>query len=148
MGFLTHLECSDCGRKHSSEKPQYVCHDCGKPLFARYDLPRIAAEADVSLLRDRPPDLWRYWELLPVLRRENVVSLGEGMTPLLHAVRLGERLGGAGDVWIKDESLNPTGTFKARGLAMAVSKAKELGLTQLAIPSAGKCRRRSGRVWR
>jgi len=137
MGFLTHLECSDCGREHSSEEPQYVCHECGKPLFARYDLLRIAAETDVSVLRDRCLTLWRYWELLPVLRRENVVSLGEGMTPLLHAVGLGERLGGAGNVWIKDESLNPTGTFKARGLAMAVSKAKELGLTQLAIPSAG-----------
>ncbi len=137
MGFLTHLECSNCGLEHSSEEPQYVCHKCGKPLFARYDLHRVAAETDIYALRDRSPTLWRYWELLPVLKKGNVVSLGEGMTPLLHATGLGKRLGGAGNIWIKDEGQNPTGTFKARGLAMAVSKAKELGMTQLAVPSAG-----------
>lgn len=137
MRFLTHLECSDCGREHSSEEPKYVCGQCGKPLFARYDLSRIAAEVDRSALRGRLPTLWRYWELLPVLHEENIISLGEGMTPLLHAVRLGEGLGGAKHIWIKDESQIPTGTFKARGLAMAVSKAKELGITQIAVPSAG-----------
>jgi threonine synthase len=137
MGFLTHLECSNCGHEHSSEEPQYVCRECDKPLFARYDLSRVAAEVDRSALRDRSPTLWRYHELLPVLRKENVVSLGEGMTPLVRAVRLGKRLGGAKHIWIKDESQIPTGTFKARGLAVAVSKAKELGITQLAIPSAG-----------
>ena len=109
MRFLTHLECSDCGREHSSEEPKYVCGQCGKPLFARYDLSRIAAEVDRSALRGRLPTLWRYWELLPVLHEENIISLGEGMTPLLHAVRLGEGLGGAKHIWIKDESQIPTG---------------------------------------
>ena len=120
--------------------PQNVCHACGKPLFARYSLTTTLKRED---LVSRAPTLWRYHELLPVGDEANIVSLGETMTPLIHAKRLGAAVSALckraslAEVWIKDESRLPTGSFKARGLAMAVSVAKTLGLTQLAIPSAG-----------
>ena len=138
--MIKNLECSKCGKTHLHTVPQNVCHACGKPLFARYSLTTALKRED---LVSRAPTLWRYRELLPVGDEANIVSLGETMTPLIHAKRLGAAVGALckraslAEVWIKDESRLPTGSFKARGLAMAVSVAKALGLTQLAIPSAG-----------
>ncbi|MBI1928980.1 threonine synthase [Candidatus Poribacteria bacterium] len=136
MNFLTHLECSRCAETHEHETPQNLCTKCGKPLFPRYALDKIAQAWDRASLSQRAPSLWRYAELLPVIQPLHIVSLGETMTPLIRADRLGNVLG-LKALWVKDESRLPTGSFKARGLTMAVSKAKELGLTQLAIPSAG-----------
>lgn len=113
-----------------------VCHTCGKPLFARYSLENLTENWKPKELLSRTNSLWRYKELLPISDEANVISLGETMTPLLHAKRLGEQFG-LSELWIKDESRLPTGSFKARGLAMAVSKAKELDIKKLAIPSAG-----------
>jgi len=132
----THLECASCHTEHDSTKLQNLCVKCGKPLFARYDLTRISKVLTKPGLRTRNPDLWRYRELLPVRHEENIVTLGEGMTPLLSAPRLGAALG-MRSLFIKDESVNPTGSFKARGMALAVSMAKELGAKKLAVPSAG-----------
>lgn len=132
----THLECANCGEKYDAAKLNNVCVKCGKPLLARYDLHRIAKIMTKAALRFRKADLWRYREVLPVREEENIVSLGEGWTPLLEAPRLGGQLG-LGALFIKDESVNPTGSFKARGMAVAVSMAKELGATKLAVPSAG-----------
>ena len=134
--YLRHLECSSCNEVYPYEIPQNVCHSCGKPLFARYTLGQLADTWRPEHLQSRPPSLWRYRELLPVCDDHNIVSLGETMTPLIHAKKLGDQLG-LPKLWIKDESRLPTGSFKARGLAMAVSKAKELGISKLAIPSAG-----------
>ena len=133
---LKELECSNCGEAYPHTVPQNVCTACGKPLFARYTLEQVARTWQRDDLLTRPASLWRYRELLPIADASNIVSLGETMTPLIHAKRLGARFG-LTEVWVKDESRLPTGSFKARGLAMAVSKAKALGLTQLAIPSAG-----------
>ncbi len=136
MSYLTHLECSKCGSKHDPDKVQTVCTECGKPLFSRYDLESIKKVITPKDLVGREASMWRYWELLPVKDQRNKVSLGEGWTPLTPVERLGESIG-IRDLWIKDEGIIPTGTFKARGLAMAVSKAKELGIKKLALPSAG-----------
>ena len=133
---ITHLECSKCSATYPHTVPQNVCEVCGKPLLARYDLERLAGTWARDALESRPASLWRYAELLPISNPTDVVTLGETMTPLIHTKRLGARFG-LTDVWVKDESRLPTGSFKARGLAMAVPKAKSLGLTALAIPSAG-----------
>lgn len=133
---LTHLACTACGAQHEPDRLQNLCTACGKPLSAQYDLKRAARTLTKEALRARPRTLWRYEEVLPVLKQENVVALGEGWTPLLNAERLARKIGLA-ELYIKDESLNPTGSFKARGMAVAVSKAKELGATKLAVPSAG-----------
>jgi len=132
--FVTHLEGSIDGTRHDHRVLQTT--HAGRPLVARYDLAavgRVLARADLA---GRPANLWRYRELLPVERDENVVSLGEGTTPLLPCPRLGRALG-LEQLWIKDESHLPTGSFKARGLCLAVSRAKELGVTRVAIPTAG-----------
>jgi threonine synthase len=136
MSYLTHLECSKCGTRHEADEVQTVCQECGKPLFARYDLEAVREAVTKRELVGREASMWRYWELLPIRDRKNVVSLGEGWTPLTQVRRLGESLG-VPDLWVKDEGIIPTGSFKARGLAMAVSKAKELGISRLALPSAG-----------
>ena len=136
MSYLTHLECSKCGTRHEADEVQTVCKECGKPLFARYDLEAVREAVTKRELVGREASMWRYWELLPIRDRKNVVSLGEGWTPLTQVRRLGESLG-VPDLWVKDEGIIPTGSFKARGLAMAVSKAKELGISRLALPSAG-----------
>ena len=133
---LKNLECSKCGETYPHAIPQNVCSTCGKPLLARYALEQLTGTWTRDTLLSRPPSLWRYRELLPISDPQDIVTLGETMTPLIHAERLGARFG-LTEVWVKDESRLPTGSFKARGLAMAVSKAKSLGLTQLAIPSAG-----------
>ena len=133
---MKNLECSKCGKIYPHTEPQNVCPACGKPLLARYALEALADTWQRDTLLSRPASLWRYAELLPVSNPEDIVTLGETMTPLVHAKRLGETFG-LTEVWVKDESRLPTGSFKARGLAMAVSKAKSLGLKALAIPSAG-----------
>ncbi|HDL85932.1 MAG TPA: threonine synthase, partial [Candidatus Acetothermia bacterium] len=112
------------------------CPKCGKPLLARYDLESVKKSLGRDDLIERVASLWRYRELLPVREDANIVSLGEGYTPLIHAARSGARLG-MERLFIKDEGLNPTGSFKARGLCMAISRAKELGVTEVVIPSAG-----------
>ncbi len=136
MSYFTHLECSKCGKRFEADRLQTVCDACGKPLFARYDLEAVSEAISKDDLVGREATMWRYWELLPVKERRNVVSLGEGWTPLTHVGRLGAEIG-VPDLWVKDEGIVPTGTFKARGLSMAVSKAKELGVKRLALPSAG-----------
>ena len=136
QGKLEILECSKCGTTYPHTVPQNVCDACGKPLLARYDLEQLAGTWTRDALESRPASLWRYAELLPISDPTDIVTLGETMTPLIHTKRLGARFG-LSEVWVKDESRLPTGSFKARGLAMAVSKAKSLGLTALAIPSAG-----------
>ena len=136
QGKLEVLECSKCSETYDHLTPQNVCATCGKPLLARYALEQVAETWERDTLQSRPASLWRYWELLPISNPTDMVTLGETMTPLIHAKRLGATFG-LTEVWVKDESRLPTGSFKARGLAMAVSKAKALGLTQLAIPSAG-----------
>jgi threonine synthase len=133
---VTHLECAACGRKHEARRLHNLCTQCGKPLLVRYDLKQAAASLTKKSLKGRAPDLWRYREVLPVEQDENVINLGEGFTPLVHASRLGAQLG-LSELYIKDEGQNPTQSFKARGMAAAVSMAKELGATKLAVPSAG-----------
>ena len=133
---VTHLECAACGLEHEARRLHNLCTTCGKPLLVRYDLAQAARTLTKESLASRRSDLWRYEEVLPVDNRENVVSLGEGWTPLLHAQRLGEQLG-MRELYIKDESQNPTQSFKARGMTAAVSMAKEIGVQRLAVPSAG-----------
>jgi threonine synthase len=118
---------------------QTVCPRCGKVLFARYDLDAIKRSVLPQDFAGRRWDLWRYRELLPVAEERNIVSRGEGMTPLIRvAPEVSKRLGlTSGSLCIKDEGMNPTGSFKARGMAVAISRAKELGLTEVALPSAG-----------
>src|SRR6266567_9286367 len=171
---VAELECSACGKKYDASVEQHLC-TCGKPLLARYDLRRAAATLTLENLKSRPRTLWRYAEVLP---NDPPVSLGEGMTPLVHAHRLGASIlatgsttraganakssisktgagatakrsisprwestgsdeGGLQRLYIKDEGLNPTGSFKARGMTAAVSRAKQLGAKALAAPTAG-----------
>lgn len=129
---LTHLECSCCRKTHDAGRLQNLC-TCGKPLLVRYDLKRAAQSLTREALATRVKSMWRYEEVLPGAPR---VSLGEGFTPLLHATRLGDRLR-LPHLYLKDEGLNPTGSFKARGLSAAVTMAKALGARTLAIPTAG-----------
>jgi threonine synthase len=133
---VTHLECAACGKTYEARRLHNLCAECGKPLLVRYDLGAAARTLTPESLKGRRADLWRYAEVLPVERAENIVSLGEGWTPLLTAERLGASLG-LRRLYVKDESQNPTQSFKARGMSAAVSMAKELGATKLAVPSAG-----------
>jgi threonine synthase len=133
---VTHLECAACGLRHEARRLLNLCMECGKPLLVRYNLKQAAATLTKESLKGRAPDLWRYREVLPVEHDENVINLGEGFTPLVRASRLGAQLG-LSDLYIKDEGQNPTQSFKARGMAAAVSMARELGAKKLAVPSAG-----------
>jgi threonine synthase len=133
---VTHLECAACGLEHEARRLHNLCTRCGKPLLVRYDLKHAARSLTKEALRSRRADLWRYREVLPVESDVNIVSLGEGWTPLLHAERLGAKVG-LDQLYIKDESQNPTQSFKARGMATAVSMALELDVRKLAVPSAG-----------
>src|SRR5215510_11792166 len=133
--YVTHLECSKTGKKYEPNK-LYNLSEAGKPLLVRYDLKMAAWTLTKENLKKRVSSLWRYREVLPVINDENIVTLGEGWTPLIHAKRLGEQLG-LQELFIKDESPNPTGSFKARGLGVAISMAKELGVKKVAIPTAG-----------
>ncbi len=134
MAKATHLECSQCQRRYAANQIRHLC-ECGEPLLVRYDLAAIRESWSKAQLDGGPRSMWRYAPVLPPAV-ESIVTLGEGMTPLLAAPRLGARLG-ARDLWIKDEGLNPTGSFKARGLSCAVSMGVELGVRKMAIPSAG-----------
>jgi threonine synthase len=133
---VTHLECAACNLEHEARRLLNLCRECGKPLLVRYDLEGARATLTKESLTGRRSDLWRYREVLPVDDDANIVSLGEGWTPLLRAERLGKTLG-IDQLYIKDESQNPTQSFKARGMSAAVSMAKELGARKLAVPSAG-----------
>ncbi|MEM7131323.1 MAG: threonine synthase [Chloroflexota bacterium] len=133
---FTHLECGLCGKSYDADQLINMCSDCNRPLLARYDLAKAAETLTADALRHRVPTLWRYEEVLPVRDRSKMLSLGEGWTMLHHAPTLGRDIG-CDNTFIKDESTNATGSFKARGLALAVSKAYELGAEELSIPSAG-----------
>lgn len=136
MSFLLDLVCGACNETHNAGALHNLCLACGKPLLVRYDLEAASQALTQEMLASRGPTLWRYREMLPMQDEANIITLGEGGTPLVHARRLGATLG-VKELYIKDESVNPTGSFKARGLCLAVSRAKELGATALAIPSAG-----------
>jgi len=136
MSYLTHLECGLCGRTHDADRLWNLCSACGKPLLARYDLARVRTEWRRELLHEREANLWRYAEMLPVRDPRHRLCLGEGWTPLMRASRLGAVLGHE-RLYLKDEGLNPTTSFKARGLSLAVSRAWELGVQAVSIPSAG-----------
>ena len=133
---LTHLACTACSKEHNATVPQNVCTACGKPLFAQYDLVAAAKTLTKESLHTREKSLWRYREVLPVKNAADIVTLGEGWTPLLPAPRLGAKHG-LSRLFIKDEAQNPTASFKARGMTAAVSMAKQFGLKKLAAPSAG-----------
>ena len=133
--FVTHLECSATGERYPADELHNVSRT-GKPLLVRYDLAGIRHALSKSALAQRPRDLWRYRELLPVRRAENIVSLGEAVTPLVAMPKLAARLG-AREILVKDEGRLPTGSFKARGLVMAVSMAKALGVSHMAMPTNG-----------
>lgn len=136
MSALAGLACSECGSVFDADRVQTVCQACDSPLLARYDLERVGGTLDREELSRRLSGLWRWAELLPVRDPAWRLTLGEGDTPLHHARRLGDRLG-LRRVFVKDEGLNPTGTFKARGLAVAVGRASELGVREFVIPTAG-----------
>lgn len=133
---MTHLKCSLTGEKFNADRPQRISPKTGKPLLAQYDLNLASRTLTKNSLIERPANMWRYREVLPIRDKKNIISLGEGYTPLLRSERLGGYLG-MKDLWIKDEGLNPTGSFKARGLAAAVSRAHELGIKAITMPSAG-----------
>jgi threonine synthase len=136
VNFLSHLECGLCNERLEAQKIWNLCPKCSKPLLVRYDLEKAGTSLNRDDLEIRESTLWRYHEMLPVQNTKNRVCLGEGWTPLIHAVPLGKELG-FNSLYIKDEGLNPTGSFKARGLSMAISRAKELGIETVSIPSAG-----------
>src|SRR5881275_257222 len=131
--FLKHLECSACGLEHELSRLQNLCRSCNKPLFAIVDLAAASRTLQRETLPTRDKSVWRYREVLPLPGDVEPVSLGEGGTPLVRAEKFGNDI----DLWIKDESINPTQSFKARGMSVAVSMAKHLGATKLAVPSAG-----------
>ena len=133
---LTHLECSICGARHECDELQTVCRACGRALFARYDLDAARETLTRDALGRRVASMWRYAEVLPASELASSVSLGEGMTPLLAAPRLGSELG-CGDLLVKDEGGNLTGSFKARGIAAAMAMAVRLGVTDIGMPTAG-----------
>jgi threonine synthase len=134
MSAVSHLECSQCGKRFERGQVLNLC-DCGGPLLVRYDLESLRRNWSRDQVAQGPNSMWRYAPALPA-REESIVSLGEGMTPLIRTRRLGARVG-SDDLWVKDEGLNPTGSFKARGLSCAISMAVELGIKKVAIPSAG-----------
>jgi len=134
---VTHLECALCGVRHEARKLQNLCVECGKPLLVRYDLDAAGRTLTPANLKERESNLWRYREVLPVDDWNNVVSFGEGWTPLLSASHIAATLPVEIDLYIKDEGQNPTQSFKARGMTAAISMAKEFGVKKVAVPSAG-----------
>ena len=134
--FLTHLECTSCGLHHEWSGLQNLCTTCQKPLFPVYDLAAVGHALSREVLAQREKSLWRYREVLPLPAEVEPISLGEGGTPQLRSARFGSEIG-VSNLWIKDEAQNPTQSFKARGMAVAVSMAKHLGATKLAVPTAG-----------
>ena len=134
--YLSHLECTYCHETCDANEPHRVCDLCGKVLYPRYEMTAAKEGFSKSDISHRPPNMWRYFEMLPILDPSNIVSLGEGFTPIFDIPKLGSELGYK-YLTLKDEGLNPTGSFKARGLSAAVSKANELGIQKLTMPSAG-----------
>ena len=141
MSYLSHLECPRCGEEHSADKPINLCQ-CGGPLLARYDLKRLTQKLSPADLRGRVATMWRYREFLPVEDGQEPVTLGEGCTPTFPLNELGKRWG-MSDLMLKDEGLCPTGTFKARGAAAGITRAKALGIAAVAMPTAGN----AGGAW-
>lgn len=141
FSYLSHLECSRCRTHYDADTVAHLC-TCGSPLLARYDLDAVRNHFSKEMLRSRAPSLWRYHELLPVRSPDKIMTLGEGMTPLLPLQRLGPKLG-MKRLFVKDEGALPTGSFKARGAAIGVSRAKELEVTALAMPTNGN----AGAAW-
>jgi len=139
--FVSRLSCPRCGAEHDPSVVHNLCR-CGSPLLVDYDLGAVAAQARKEAIAGRPANMWRYREFLPLGEEAGVVTLGEGFTPLLPAPRLGERIG-VRDLWVKDDGLNPTGTFKARGASCGVSMAAALGVREVALPSSGN----AGAAW-
>ncbi len=139
--YVSHLACPKCDATYESEQIIQLCR-CGAPLLVRYDIERVRSAVRKEDLVSRQPDLWRYQELLPVKQEANRVCLGEGMTPLLPLKKLGQEIG-LPNLFMKDEGIIPTGTFKARGAAVGVSRAKELGIEALAMPTNGN----AGAAW-
>src|SRR5690606_24094104 len=135
VSFASHLECSMTGKRYEARRVHGLS-EAGRPLLVRYDLERLAASISKEALARRTEGFWRYREFLPVDHEENRVSLGEVVTPLIRTPRIEKRLGG-GAILVKDEGRLPTGSFKARGLALAVAMAKEFGLSHLAMPTNG-----------
>jgi threonine synthase len=136
MSFVSHLECSLCKQNFDADKIWNLCPECGKPLLVRYNLDDIRGSVDRDAVSHRNPDMWRYHEMLPVKELRFRMTLGEGFTPMIHANRLGDELEFE-KLFVKEEGVNPTGSFKARGLSVAVSRALELGIGEVSIPSAG-----------
>ncbi len=134
--FITYLKCSVCGKIFDHRQVQRFCQDCNEPLIAIYDLDGMRKNVNKDSFKSRVSSMWRYFEFLPVIDERNIVSLGEGWTPLLKLEKFGDMLG-IKNLFLKDESFNPTLSFKARGLSCAVSKAVELGIDKLALPTAG-----------
>jgi threonine synthase len=134
--YLSHLECPECGKIFNADQLQTYCLDCRSPLYARYDLPAVRSSLKRTTFSRRPRGLWRWAELLPVRSPANRLTLGEGDTPLLFVPHLGAQ-NGLSNLWVKNEADNPTGSFKARGLGVAVARAMELGVKALVIPTAG-----------
>lgn len=141
MSFVSHLECSSCKATYSDKEIHQLCR-CGSPLLVRYDLGRVKQVASKESLSSRPASMWRYLELLPADGMDNVISLGEGFTPLISTNRLAEKIG-LKNLWLKDEGQNPSGTFKSRGASAGITKAKELGVKSIAMPTAGN----AGGAW-
>ncbi|WP_191556276.1 threonine synthase [Metabacillus idriensis] len=139
--YLSHLSCPKCGTEHSAETIQQLC-TCGSPLLVNYHLDLVKSVLTKEEVSQRENSLWKYHELLPVGNPDNIVSMGEGMTPLLKMDRIGRKLG-IGHLLMKDEGLIPTGSFKARGAAVGISKAKELGVKTFAMPTNGN----AGAAW-
>ena len=136
MSFVSHVECTICGQRHDAKRLLSVCERCGQMLAVRYDLERVARAVTPDALRARPPGMYRFRELTPLDDAEEPVTLGEGSTPLLALPRLAAHLG-LRHLWGKDEGQNPTGTFKARGLGMTITRNRTLGARGFIIPSAG-----------
>ena len=136
MTYLSRLECSECHQTFNANELHNLCPACNSPLWARYDLDRARRELDRDQFAARPNSLWAWYELLPIDHLAQRIDLGEGGTPLLRIDRLAAQLGLA-DVWLKDEGRNPTGSFKARGMAVAVTRARALGVKEFVVPTAG-----------
>ena len=134
--FVTHLECANCGLHYDPALVHNLCTACQRPLWVKYDLAALRRAFPKTALAARPPTLWRYLEMLPISDPSKIVSLSETMTPILETKRLAAEFG-LSHLWVKDESRLPTGSFKARGMALAISKANEFGLKQVAVPTAG-----------
>lgn len=135
MSYVSHLECSKCGKHYNSEEVHQLC-ECGGPLLVKYDLKKVKENFKKEALKDREPSLWRYWELLPLNDKKNLVSLGEGMTPMIKMEVAGPD-NGLNNLYLKDEGIIPSGTFKSRGATVGVSRAKELGIKAFAMPTNG-----------